>query len=129
MMPDKIIKVIGWTGLILPFLITLCLQGCANTKEWNTLQAIHTDSLKHFHYMSDKELYDKEEYWAKPYENIYKGVKLGDCEDYAIWVQAKLAKKGFDSTVARRGTHAVLMVNGWVIDNKYTKIQRSIFNK
>lgn len=103
------------------------LQGCASTKEWRTLQAIHSDSLKHFHYMSDKELYGKEEYWAKPYENVYKGVKLGDCEDYAKWVQSKLAAKGIDSKVVRRGSHAVLMVGKWILDSNDTKIQRPIF--
>lgn len=116
-----LICLVGWLCL-------LSLSGCANTKEWNTLQAIHTDSLEHFHYMSDKELYGKDEYWAKPYENVYKGVKLGDCEDYALWVQAELKKKGFESKVVRDKTHAYLTVNGWIIDNRYKKIQRPILN-
>ena len=99
--------------------------GCVtDNKEWKTLQTIHSESLRKFTYAKDSYLYKKSDYHADPEEWLIDGHKVGDCEDYAIWVQWKLENIGIGSKLKRLPGHMVLIVNDkWVIDNKYTDIK------
>ena len=46
-------------------------------------------------YVSDKELFGKEEYWQPPEE--FEKRKKGDCEDFALWTWRQLLNMGYDS--------------------------------
>jgi hypothetical protein len=45
-------------------------------------------------YISDKELFDKEDYWQPP-EQFEQG-KKGDCEDFALWTWRQLFEMGYN---------------------------------
>jgi hypothetical protein len=45
--------------------------------------------------VSDKELFDKEEYWQPPEE--FEKRKAGDCEDFALWTWRQLLSMGYDA--------------------------------
>jgi len=45
-------------------------------------------------YVSDKKLFDKEEYWQPPDE--FERRKKGDCEDFAFWTWRQMSDMGFD---------------------------------
>jgi hypothetical protein len=45
-------------------------------------------------YISDKKLFDKEEYWQPPDE--FEKRKKGDCEDFAFWTWRQMFDMGFD---------------------------------
>ena len=45
-------------------------------------------------YVSDKKLFDKEEYWQPPDE--FEKRKKGDCEDFAFWTWRQMFDMGFD---------------------------------
>ena len=89
------------------------------------LQILHSESLRKFTYYSDMYLYNKLEYYAKPEEWLIEDeYKLGDCEDYAIWMQYKLKKLNIKSRLKRLPGHMILIVNDkWIIDNKYEDIR------
>ncbi len=46
-------------------------------------------------YVSDRELFDKEEYWQPPEE--FEQRKKGDCEDFALWTWRQLLELGYDA--------------------------------
>jgi len=46
-------------------------------------------------YVSDKELFGKEEYWQPPEE--FEKRKKGDCEDFALWTWRQLLNMGYDA--------------------------------
>lgn len=48
-------------------------------------------------YVSDKELFDKEEYWQPPED--FENRKKGDCEDFAFWTWRQLMGLGYDARV------------------------------
>jgi hypothetical protein len=48
-------------------------------------------------YVSDKELFDKEEYWQPPED--FENRKKGDCEDYAFWTWRQFMDMGYDTRV------------------------------
>lgn len=110
--------------------LLLLQTGCTTgNKEWKTLQTVHSESLRKFTYADDPFLYGKSDYHAKPDEWLVGGHKVGDCEDYAIWVQWKLKKIGINSKLKRLPGHMVLIVNNkWVIDNMYKDINLLIDN-
>lgn len=45
-------------------------------------------------YVSDKKLFDKEDYWQPPEE--FEQRKKGDCEDFAFWTWRQLMDMGYD---------------------------------
>lgn len=45
-------------------------------------------------YVSDKKLFDREEYWQPPDE--FEQRKKGDCEDFAFWTWRQLMDMGYD---------------------------------
>jgi hypothetical protein len=45
-------------------------------------------------YVSDKKLFDKEEYWQPPDE--FEKRRKGDCEDFAFWTWRQMFDMGFD---------------------------------
>jgi len=45
-------------------------------------------------YVSDKELFGKEEYWQPPEE--FEKNRKGDCEDFALWTWRQLLNMGYD---------------------------------
>jgi hypothetical protein len=46
-------------------------------------------------YVSDKELFGKDEYWQPPEE--FEKRKKGDCEDFALWTWRQLLNLGYDA--------------------------------
>ena len=46
-------------------------------------------------YVSDKELFDKIDYWQPPEE--FEKRKKGDCEDFALWTWRQLLSMGYDA--------------------------------
>ena len=60
----------------------------------NTIGEIH-DFLSGCKYVSDKELFGKDEYWQPPDE--FEKRKAGDCEDFALWTWRQLLNMGYDA--------------------------------
>jgi hypothetical protein len=56
-------------------------------------------------YVSDKELFEKEDYWQPPED--FEKLKKGDCEDFAFWTWRQLMDLGYDTRVVfgRHGTY------------------------
>jgi hypothetical protein len=48
-------------------------------------------------YVSDNELFDKEEYWQPPED--FEKRKKGDCEDFSFWTWRQLMDLGYDARV------------------------------
>lgn len=48
-------------------------------------------------YVSDKELFDKEDYWQPPED--FEKLKKGDCEDFAFWTWRQFMDLGYDTRV------------------------------
>jgi hypothetical protein len=46
-------------------------------------------------YVSDKELFDKDDYWQPPEE--FEKRKKGDCEDFALWTWRQLLSMGYEA--------------------------------
>ena len=66
--------------------------------------AIHchsTEEIRQFltgcKYVSDKELFDKNDYWQPPDE--FEKRKKGDCEDFAFWTWRQFMDLGYDARV------------------------------
>jgi len=66
--------------------------------------AVHCQSIEEIRefligckYVSDKELFDKEEYWQPPED--FEIQKKGDCEDFAFWTWRQFMDLGFDTRV------------------------------
>ena len=66
--------------------------------------AIHCQSIKEIRkflmgckYVSDKELFDKDDYWQPPDE--FEKRKEGDCEDFAFWTWRQFMDLGFEARV------------------------------
>jgi len=51
--------------------------------------------LRGCEYVSDKELFDKDDYWQPPEE--FEQRKKGDCEDFALWTWRQLLELGYDA--------------------------------
>jgi transglutaminase superfamily protein len=51
--------------------------------------------LANCEYVSDKELFDKNDYWQPPDE--FERRKKGDCEDFALWTWRQLLEMGYDA--------------------------------
>jgi len=69
--------------------------------------------LRTWRYVSDRELFEKEDYWQPPEE--FERRKAGDCEDFSLWTWRELLAMGLDARVVfgrhgRYGTgHAWVM--------------------
>src|ERR1700675_954786 len=66
--------------------------------------AIHCHSIEEIRefligceYVSDKELFDKEEYWQPPED--FEDRKKGDCEDFAFWTWRQFMDLGYNTRV------------------------------
>jgi hypothetical protein len=66
--------------------------------------AVHCHSIEEIRkflieceYVSDKELFDKEEYWQPPED--FENRKKGDCEDFAFWTWRQFMDLGYDARV------------------------------
>ena len=51
--------------------------------------------LRGCEYVSDKDLFDKDDYWQPPEE--FEQRKKGDCEDFALWTWRQLIDLGYDA--------------------------------
>src|SRR5258708_4353585 len=47
--------------------------------------------------VSDKELFDKDDYWQPPEE--FERLKKGDCDDFAFWTWRQFMDLGFDTRI------------------------------
>jgi hypothetical protein len=61
-----------------------------------SIEAIR-EFLMECEYVSDKELFDKEEYWQPPEDFEHR--KKGDCEDFSFWVWRQFMDLGYDTRV------------------------------
>jgi hypothetical protein len=66
--------------------------------------AIHCHSIEEVRkfltgceYVSDKELFDKEDYWQPPED--FENRKKGDCDDFAFWTWRQFIDLGYDARV------------------------------
>lgn len=87
------------------------------TKE--QLQVFHELALDLHEYVSDEEQYHVEDYWAASLK--------GDCEDYALWIQAVLLRRGQASQLwyvrlSTKEYHMVLRVGDWIVDSRERKL-------
>ncbi len=78
------------------------------------LQTLHNIALKRHHYVSDQQQYLRQDHWEASL--------LGDCEDYALWLQQKLSLLAISSELVwvwqQNQSHMVLLVDDYyVIDN------------
>lgn len=64
------------------------------TIQWTTIAELRK-FLSGCKYVSDKELFGKEDYWQPP-EDFEKRNK-GDCEDFALWTWRQLLAMGYDA--------------------------------
>jgi hypothetical protein len=64
-----------------------------------TIQCSNISELRKFlarcKYVSDKELFGKEDYWQPPED--FEKRKKGDCEDFALWTWRQLLAMGYDA--------------------------------
>ncbi len=64
-----------------------------------TIQCASMTELRKFlsgcKYVSDKELFGKEDYWQPPED--FEKRKKGDCEDFALWTWRQLLAMGYDA--------------------------------
>lgn len=58
-----------------------------------TPEALQKFMSKNFTYVEDRILFHQDEYWQTPEEMLER--KEGDCEDYALFVQAILSRNGY----------------------------------
>lgn len=58
-------------------------------------------------YVSDKKLFDKEDYWQPPEE--FEQRKKGDCEDFSFWTWRQLMDMGYDARLVfgRHGRYGI----------------------
>jgi predicted transglutaminase-like cysteine proteinase len=85
------------------------------------LQDALTNALNNHQYITDQAQYNIPEYWTI---NL-----VGDCEDFALWCRQELSTKGIPSDLVYCLTedgegHLVCSVDGWILDNRYTKLMR-----
>jgi hypothetical protein len=64
-----------------------------------TIKCTTIDEVRRFligcEYVSDKELFGKDDYWQPPEE--FEKRKKGDCEDFALWTWRQLLNMGYDA--------------------------------
>ncbi len=64
-----------------------------------TIQCTTIDEIRRFligcEYVSDKELFGKDDYWQPPEE--FEKRKKGDCDDFALWTWRQLLNMGYDA--------------------------------
>lgn len=85
------------------------------------VKALHRAALSNHVYVTDMEQYGVNEKWVPSL--------VGDCEDYALWIQQALKQKGIigDLWIVRTETdelHVVVVVGGMVVDNRYRQVKR-----
>ena len=64
------------------------------TVKCNTMREVR-EFLVTCEYVSDKELFGKDDYWQPPEE--FEQRKKGDCEDFALWTWRQLLSMGYDA--------------------------------
>ncbi len=99
-------------GLVLPPAAAAELLTTSPSRQ--LLQALQNFAQKHHHYRSDQQQYRQADYWQASL--------IGDCEDYALWLQQKLLLLAVPSELVwvwRQGqSHMVLLVaDHYVMDN------------
>lgn len=80
-----------------------------------TLQSVLDEALRGHEYVSDREQYQRSEYWV---EGLH-----GDCEDFALWCRRRLREYGIAAQlvhcITERGEHhLVCEVQGNILDNR-----------
>jgi predicted transglutaminase-like cysteine proteinase len=96
--PDAATRVRDWKSV---------LEDIALADERLQLRRINGFFNRNIRYMTDQELWGKNDYWATPLETL--GMGAGDCEDYAIAKYASLRKLGVpDSRLRLFYVHARL---------------------
>lgn len=85
------------------------LAGCQTLRIEIQLQETHRNALAQHQYISDQEQYGVFEYWTPSL--------TGDCEDYALWMQAKVGGTLLYVRTPEGQAHIVLEQHGFIIDN------------
>jgi predicted transglutaminase-like cysteine proteinase len=88
------------------------------------IEDIHWSILRRFVWQADQETFGRFEHWDRPVER--EGLLYGDCDDYAIACYYALIDEGYEPELAvcyvpGIGGHAVCLVDGWVLDNRFRR--------
>jgi predicted transglutaminase-like cysteine proteinase len=89
---------------------------------------IHKEVFSNFSYITDLKKHGVEEKWTMP-EETYNGSQRfsGDCEDFSLACRKLIREAGIKSRlvycIVEDGSgHCVLEVNGYILDNRQTKL-------
>lgn len=96
----------------------------------NILGTIHRKIFQRFTYAKDQDQYGINEKWVMP-EEAYDGSQrfTGDCEDFALACRKVCREAGIEDSrlvyckTELSGGHCVLEVQGWILDNRQTKLK------
>jgi hypothetical protein len=69
--------------------------------------------LRTCEYVSDNDLFDKDEYWQPPEE--FEQRKKGDCEDFALWTWRQLLDLGYDARFIGGSCGRYRQGHAWVV--------------
>ena len=88
---------------------------------FSTLASLHSEAMSQHVYITDQEQYGVSDKWIPSL--------IGDCEDYALWVQQELRKSGTNVDIwivrTEKGeSHAVAVVGDLVLDIRSDKVVR-----
>jgi predicted transglutaminase-like cysteine proteinase len=100
-----------------------------NAELKDALGSIHKRIFKKFTYAEDIDQYEMLEKWVMP-DAAYDGSQrfTGDCEDFALACRKVCRESGIDNsrlvycTTELGGGHCVLEVDGWILDNRHTRL-------
>ena len=81
------------------------------TVKCNTIREVR-EFLTGCKYVSDKELFGKNDYWQPPEE--FEKRKKGDCEDFALWTWRQLLNMGYDARFVGGSCGRFGEGHGWV---------------
>lgn len=90
--------------LMIAIFSALILSGCVSG-----LQQEHYKAYKQHQYVSDEVQYGKDDVWKPSLK--------GDCEDYALYMRARVGGNLLHVRTQQGEVHMVLDVNGQIIDN------------
>jgi len=81
------------------------------TTQCNTMREVR-EFLASCEYVSDNELFGKDDYWQPPEE--FEKRKKGDCEDFALWTWRQLLNMGYEARFVGGAAGRYGTGHGWV---------------
>jgi len=110
-----------WSVLYWFLTVMLCWCPSAGADSYQELTALYENALTQHSYVSDQMQYGVREKWVASL--------TGDCEDFALYLQAELRRHQFNSELwmVRTETgelHVVVRIGQLVLDNRFDAIRR-----